>query len=52
MLDKEKKDAVSEREAIIAELKKKLATIDESNSKTMRDNAYKECERISCIGEN
>lgn len=43
------KDAViAEREAIIAELKKKLAAIDESNSKTMRDNAYKECERISC----
>lgn len=43
------KDAViAEREAIIAELKKKLATIDESNSKTMRNNAYKECERISC----
>lgn len=43
------KDALtSEREAIVAELKKKLATIDESNSKTMRDNAYKECERISC----
>ena len=39
---------ISEREAIIAELKKKLADIDESNSKTMRDNAYKECERISC----
>lgn len=43
------KDAlISEREAIVAELKKKLAIIDESNSKTMRDNAYKECERISC----
>lgn len=43
------KDAViAEREAIIAELKKKLTAIDESNSKTMRDNAYKECERISC----
>lgn len=43
------KDAViAEREAIIAEMKKKLAAIDESNSKTMRDNAYKECERISC----
>lgn len=43
------KDALtSERDAIIAELKKKLATIDESNSKTLRDNAYKECERISC----
>lgn len=43
------KDAViAERETIIAELKKKLAAIDESNSKTMRDNAYKECERISC----
>lgn len=43
------KDAViAERESIIAELKKKLAAIDESNSKTMRDNAYKECERISC----
>lgn len=39
---------ISEREAIVAELKKKLAAIDESNSKTMRDNAYKECERISC----
>lgn len=43
-----KDSLVSEREAIIAELKKKLADIDESNSKTMRDNAYKECERISC----
>lgn len=43
------KDAViAERKAIIAELKKKLAAIDESNSKTLRDNAYKECERISC----
>lgn len=43
------KDAlISEREAIVAKLKKKLATIDEYNSKTMRDNAYKECERISC----
>lgn len=43
-----KDSMISEREAIIAELKKKLATIDESNSKTLRDNAYKECERISC----
>lgn len=43
-----KEALISEREAIVAELKKKLATIDESNSKTMRDNAYKECERISC----
>ena len=39
---------IFERDIVIAELKKKLATIDESNSKTMRDNAYKECERISC----
>lgn len=43
-----KDSIISERETIIAELKKKLATIDEYNSKTMRDNAYKECERISC----
>jgi hypothetical protein len=43
------KDAmIAEREAIIAELRKKLVTIDESNSKIMRDNAHKECERISC----
>lgn len=43
------KDAmIAEREAVIAELRKKLATIDESNSRIMRDNAHKECERISC----
>jgi hypothetical protein len=43
------KDAmVAEREAIIAELRKKLVAIDESNSRKMRDNAHKECERISC----
>lgn len=43
------KDALTfEREAIIAELKKKLSAIDEGNSKTLRENAYKECDRISC----
>lgn len=43
------KDAlIAEREAVVVQLKNKLAAIDNGNSKTMRDNAYKECERISC----
>lgn len=43
------KDALTaEREAVIVQLKKKLAAIDDGNSKNLRDNAYKECERISC----
>ena len=43
------KDAlIAEREAVVVQLKNKLAAIDEGNSKTMRDNAYKEVERISC----
>lgn len=43
------KDALTaEREAVIVQLKKKLAAIDDGNSKILRDNAYKECERISC----
>lgn len=39
---------IAERGAIIAELKMKITAIDEANSKTLRENAYKECECISC----